>query len=42
MLEKLQQELLFKISDSQVKIQPGKYDIALEREVVIDFLDIIL
>lgn len=42
MLAKLQQELLFKISDSQVKLQPGKYDIALERDVVIDFLDIIL
>lgn len=42
LLSQLEKELLFKISDSQTKLQPGKYDIALERDVVIDFLDIIL
>lgn len=42
LLSELQEELLFKISDSQTKIPPGKYDITLERDVVIDFLDIIL
>lgn len=42
LLSELQEELLFKISDSQTKISPGKYDITLERDVVIDFLDIIL
>lgn len=42
LLSQLEKELLFKISDSQTKLQPGKYDITLERDVVIDFLDIIL
>lgn len=42
MLEKLQKELLFKISDSEAKVESGKYDITLERDVVCDFLDIIL
>lgn len=42
MLLKLQEELIFKISDSQAVLPPGKYDITLERDVVIDFLDIIL
>jgi len=41
-IQKLEQELLFKIWNSNSKIEPWIYDITLDREVVIDFLDIIL
>lgn len=41
-IEILQKELLFKISESKTNIPQGVYDITLERDVVIDFLDIIL
>ena len=41
-IKKLQDELLAKISDWAVKLPSGNYDIALDREVVIDFLDIII
>lgn len=42
MLEELQKELLFKISDSKTTLASGKYDITLEKDVVCDFLDIVL
>ena len=42
MIQQLQQELLFKISDSQTIFHPWVYDITLDRDVVIDFLDVIL
>lgn len=41
-LDKLQEELLFKIWGSKSKIASWNYDITLHRDVVIDFLDIIL
>lgn len=41
-IHELQQELLNKISDSKTMLSPWIYDIVLEREVVIDFLHIIL
>lgn len=41
-IKNLQEELLAKISDGEVKLASGNYDIALDREVVIDFLDIII
>lgn len=41
-IEKLENELVFKISDSKAKIPSWIYNISLDREVVIDFLDLIL
>lgn len=41
-IEKLEKELLFKISDSNAKIESWIYDITLEKDVVIDFLDLII
>lgn len=41
-IEKLENELLFKISDSNAKIESWIYDITLEKDVVIDFLDLII
>lgn len=41
-IKKLQDELLAKISDTEATLPSGNYDIALDRDVVIDFLDIII
>lgn len=41
-IEKLQEELIYKISPTNSKIAPWLYDIVLDREVVGDFLEIIL
>ncbi|MDD5770041.1 MAG: metallopeptidase TldD-related protein [Candidatus Gracilibacteria bacterium] len=41
-IKKLQDELIFKLSDSKIDFKSGIYDITLDREVVIEFLDIIL
>lgn len=39
---KLQKELLFKIWETKTSFTPWDYDITLDRDVVIDFLDIVL
>lgn len=41
-IEKLENELLFKISDSNAKVESWIYDITLDKDVVIDFLDLII
>lgn len=42
LLDKLQKELDQKLSPTSEKLAPGKYDITLDRDVVINFLEVIL
>ncbi len=39
---KLQKELIFKITDSKTTLTPWIYDVSLDKDVVVDFLSIVL
>ncbi|MBW7954553.1 TldD/PmbA family protein [Candidatus Gracilibacteria bacterium] len=40
-IKEIEKELIFKLKDSKTKLNPGIYDIALDRDLVIEFLDIV-
>lgn len=40
-IKEIEKELIFKLKDSKTKLNPWIYDIALDRDLVIEFLDIV-